>query len=94
MNQQRLLGVLRSMLAGLAGFVVYGSWAYFINRNYGQDMALRAGLTQGSYSLVLTMSTTLLMEQLLILFKNTAAKVSITILVTSLITFVTAYAIQ
>jgi len=93
---RRLLdsGLLRSIAAGLAGFIVYGSWAYYINSTHGFEIGMRAGLVQGSYSLVLTLSTTLLMEYLLTSFQSIKGQTVFTILVTSVITFVTAYAIH
>ena len=61
---KRLLdsGLLRSIAAGLAGFIVYGSWAYYINLPHGFEIGMRAGLVQGSYSLALTLSTGLSAE--------------------------------
>lgn len=53
--------LLRSAGSGLAGFVVYGGWAWFWNMEHGA-MGQRAGLLQGSYSFVLTFFSTLLME--------------------------------
>ena len=87
-------GLLRSITAGLAGFVVYGSWAYYINLTHGFEIGMRAGLVQGSYSLVLTLSTTLLMEYLLTSFQSVKGQAVLTILITSVITFVTAFAIH
>ncbi|MEE4300482.1 MAG: hypothetical protein V2J24_13665 [Pseudomonadales bacterium] len=53
--------LLRSAASGLAGFVVYGGWAWFWNMEHGA-MGQRAGLLQGSYSFVLTFFSTLMME--------------------------------
>jgi hypothetical protein len=57
-------GALRSLGAGLAGFVVYGGWAYWANLGHGQAMGMRAGLLQGGYSFALTFFSTLMMEWL------------------------------
>lgn len=54
--------LLRSAGSALAGFLVYGAWAWFANMDHGDAMARRAGLLQGSYSFVLTFCSTLLME--------------------------------
>ena len=54
----------RSLLSGLAGFVVYGGWAYFVNVDHGQDLAMMIGLVQGSYSFALTFIMTLVTEWL------------------------------
>ncbi|MFT6039095.1 MAG: hypothetical protein ACI9TP_001889, partial [Candidatus Azotimanducaceae bacterium] len=43
--------ILRSALTGVVGFIAYGGWAYYVNLGHGDDVALRAGLVQGSYSL-------------------------------------------
>ena len=80
-------GLLRSMAAGLAAFIVYGSWAYYINLSYGFEIGIRAGLVQGSYSLALTLSTTLLMEYLLTSFRSVKGQTVLTILITLVITF-------
>ena len=53
---------MRSIFSGLAGFVAYGGWAYFANLEHGSAIAMRAGLVQGSYSLVLTFFMTLFTE--------------------------------
>jgi hypothetical protein len=84
-------GIARSIIAGLAGFVAYGGWAYHVNAEYGLATGIRSGLVQGGYSFVLTLSTTLLMEQLLVSLSNIKGQIVITILTTCLITFSTAY---
>ena len=82
----------RSLAAGIAGFIVYGGWAYYINEPY--DMGVAAGMTQGTYSFVLTLSTTLLMEFLMDLFSTQKAQTALTVAATSLVTFATAYLIH
>ena len=52
----------RSLLSGVAGFAAYGGWAYFANMEHGVAVAMRAGLVQGTYSLVLTFFMTLFTE--------------------------------
>ncbi len=54
----------RSLLAACAGLVGYGGWALFVNYPAGTEMALRAAAVQGFYSFVLTLSMTLVIEQL------------------------------
>ena len=54
--------LLRSGLAGLAGFAVYGAWAYYANSDHGTMVAMRSGLVQGGYSLLLTFVMTLVTE--------------------------------
>lgn len=54
----------RSFLAGFAGLIVYGGWAVYANASHGDTVALRAGVVQGSYSLLLTFVMTLATEGL------------------------------
>ncbi len=82
--------LLRSTAAGLAGFVVYGGWAFFANMGHGEDIAMRSGLVQGSYSLVLTFIMTLVTEFLYLRLLN----VSVSALVVSVILFSSAYSIH
>ncbi len=82
--------LLRSTLAGLAGFVVYGGWAYYANSAHGEMIAMRSGLVQGSYSLALTFLMTLVTEYL---FARLRALWSTTVTV-SVILFVSAYTIH
>ena len=93
-SQLRGSGITRSIFAGLAGFVAYGGWAYYVNAEYGFTTGIRSGLVQGGYSFALTLSTTLLMEQLLVSLSNVKGQLVITILTTCLITFSTAYLIH
>ena len=91
---ERTAATLRSLGAALAGFLAYGGWAFFVNQSHGQDMGLRAGLTQGSYSFLLTLTTTYLMEYLLMLFADLPGRRFVPIAVTVAITFATAYGIN
>ncbi len=78
----------------MAGFLVYGGWAYFVNQSHGQQAGINAGLTQGSYSFVLTLSTTFLMEHLMLMLAEVRGRKLITIGVTSAITLGIAYLIH
>jgi len=55
---------LRTYGPAVAGFLVYGLWACFANSDHGTPVAVRSGLVQGSYSFVLTLTTTVLMQRL------------------------------
>ncbi|MFK7732814.1 MAG: hypothetical protein AB8B48_14435 [Pseudomonadales bacterium] len=55
---------LRALGSAVAGFIGYGAWAWLANMNHGGEMALRAALTQGTYSFVITLILTGLMEWL------------------------------
>lgn len=54
----------RSLLGAFSAFFVYGAWAFFINHHHGYDVGMKAALTQGSYSFVVTLVLSLLMEAL------------------------------
>ncbi|WP_437757462.1 hypothetical protein [Sorangium sp. So ce1389] len=54
----------RAGLSATAAAVAYGSWAVFCNRAHGAAAALKAGLTQGTVSLVLTLVMMLILEWL------------------------------
>lgn len=82
--------LLRSTAAGLAGFVVYGGWAYFANMAHGEDIAMRSGLVQGGYSLVLTFVMTLVTEFLFLKLLNVLASA----VIVSVILFSSAYTIH
>lgn len=57
-------GLARSLVSGAIGFVGYGGWAFSANLAYGLEAAVKAALTQGSYSFALTLVITVLMEYL------------------------------
>ena len=52
----------RAILSAFAGFVFYGAWAYWVNRDHGTFIAIKAACTQGSYSFILTFLMTMLIE--------------------------------
>lgn len=54
----------RSLASAALAFVVYGPWAFVANLGHGVPRGLRAGLTQGTVSFVLTLCLTQLMELL------------------------------
>ncbi len=54
----------RSLIPSMAGFLFYGSWAFFVNIMYGKFVALKAALVQGSYSFLITLVMTLMLEGL------------------------------
>ena len=85
---------LRGLLAATAGLLVYGSWAFFINYEHGTLAALKAGLTQGSYSFVLTLSMAFLMEWLFQLSEQPRVQFSLTFFVTCLLLYSTSWGIN
>ena len=97
--KQKLLSLLRSPRvratgAGLAGFVAYGGWGWWVNLGYGQFVAVKAGLVQGSYSFLLTFFSTLLMEWLYARLKGQPFPVVTTTVLTSVLLFIVAFCIQ
>jgi len=69
MNVSRILEIFqsfsalqRSLISAISGFFFYGSWAVYVNWSYGMLAWLKAGVVQGSYSFVLTLCMTLLLE--------------------------------
>ncbi len=80
----------RSTVAGVAGFAVYGGWAAYANLDHGSIIAMRSGLVQGSYSLVLTFLMSFATEEL---YKQLSV-LWMTVAVVCLILFSTAYGIH
>ncbi len=58
----RLTALQRSLLSAFAGFFFYGGWAYLVNSMHGHWPALKAACVQGTYSFILTLCMTLLLE--------------------------------
>ena len=90
-------GRIRSVTAGILALIVYGGWAYYVNSPYGVSAGIRAASVQGGYSLVLTLSTTLLMEGLyhsLQSIRPGGGNLVLTVLLTSAVTFTTAWVIN
>jgi hypothetical protein len=84
----------RSLMSGVAGFIVYGGWGFWVNMSHGTEMGAMAGLIQGSYSFVLTLSMTIFMEYLMRMLAGVRARQVITVVLVSVGTFVVAYSIQ
>ena len=53
---------LRLWLPPIAGFLFYGTWAFFINFSHGWDSAITAAVTQGGYSFTITLVLALVIE--------------------------------
>jgi len=60
----RLSASQRSLVSAAVGFLFYGSWAFWVNHQHGIGMGIRAGCVQGSYSFLLTLIMTGLIETL------------------------------
>ena len=59
---QSLSPLQRSVISAVAGFFFYGSWALLVNWKHGMMAALKAASVQGSYSFILTLVMTILLE--------------------------------
>lgn len=59
---ERLSLAQRSLIPSIAGFLFYGSWAFLVNIMHGPLAAAKAALVQGSYSFVITLGMTLMLE--------------------------------
>ncbi|TXR53931.1 hypothetical protein [Reinekea thalattae] len=66
--------VIKSLVAAIAAFIVYGGWAAYANYEFGTQYALRALFGQGGFAFSATLLLTLLAEYLYIAFgKNKQA---------------------
>ena len=52
----------RSTFSVVLAFVAYGIWAFYINNQYGNTVAAKAGMVQGSYAFLLTLGLTMMLE--------------------------------
>lgn len=86
--------LLRSVIAGFAGLVGYGSWAAYANFDHGMAIAVRSGLVQGTYSFVLTFLMTWVTEGLFAKLASMPMGAVVTTVVVSFILFVSAYGIH
>lgn len=86
--------LLRSTIAGIAGFVGYGGWAMYANAGHGSDIAMRSGIVQGTYSLILTFLMTLVTEWLYVRLGGLSGGRSLTVSLIAIILFCSAYSIH
>ena len=80
-----------AILSAVAGFIFYGLWAYWVNRDHGLLLAVKAACTQGTYSFILTFVMTVLIEAIyrhfLKLFDNYLLIIWLTIVLTCALIF-------
>lgn len=86
--------LLKSLASATAGALIYGSWAYYVNSDAGAEMAARTAAVQGSFSFVLTLSMTLMLEYLYRLLGPGQGAAVITTALVSAFMFATAYTLQ
>lgn len=85
---------LRGFLAAAGGFLIYGSWAFFINYEHGLPAAIKAGFTQGGYSFTLTLTMAFYMEWLFGLSGNPKWQFSLTFVTTCLLIYCTSWGVN
>ena len=68
--------VVRVCVSAFAALLVYGCWAYWVNRAFGEEAGIRAGVVQGSYSFFITFALTSLIEWLFRLTREWRFQVS------------------
>ena len=62
--------LVRLLVPPFIGLLFYGAWAFWVNYDYGQALALKAAVTQGSYSFVITLVLALIVEWLFLGLKK------------------------
>jgi len=60
----------RILVPPLMGLLFYGTWAFWVNSEFGHAAAFRAAATQGAYSFTITLLLALVVEWLFVLFKS------------------------
>jgi len=58
----------RSFIPSITGFLFYGFWAFLVNIMHGPQAAIKAACVQGSYSFMITLGMTLMLEGMLRFF--------------------------
>ena len=84
----------RILLSAFVAFVGYGAWAFYANHAYIFSVSIKAALTQGSYSFVLTLSMTSVMEFLHQALGKVRSRLPLTILITCLFLYITSWGIN
>ena len=60
----------QNIIAGTLAFIIYGSWAAWVNSEYGIEVSLRAGLGQGIYAFFSTWFVTATARKMLVRYGN------------------------
>lgn len=84
----------RSFGSAIAAFIGYGGWAFYANYAHGTLTGLKATLTQGGYSFLLTLSLSWIMESLYQSVDSPQARFPVTFLSTCLLLYTTAWGIN
>ncbi len=84
----------KSLLSAIAGALAYGTWAYWVNMADGPTMAVRTGVVQGSFSFVITLTMSFMLEGLFRAFGRHFAAAAGALAIVSAFLFCAAYAAQ
>lgn len=84
----------RVWLAALAAFIGYGAWAFYANHSYPFAISLKAAMTQGSYSFMLTLTLSWGMEWLHQTLGANMGRLPLTVILTCLFLYATSWGIN
>lgn len=76
----------RSLIPSIIGFLFYGLWAFAVNIMHGSFIALKAACVQGSYSFVVTLFMTIMLEVMYKLCIKLTGKRAISAIFTVIVT--------
>lgn len=68
---QRLLNAFSPWQIALLAAIAYGCWAGWVNSEYGNNIALKTGIIQGSYAFISTAIVTMIAQTILRYFDAT-----------------------
>lgn len=54
----------RGLFSGIVFTLLWSSWAYYINSSYGNDVAIRAAITQAGFTIINAFIYTVFMESM------------------------------
>ncbi len=85
---------IRSLLSCIAALLCYGGWAFYANQDYGFNVASKAALTQGSYSFILTLLLSGVMEYFYRIWRRQKWRYPITVGATCLTLYATSWGVN
>ncbi len=94
LNALKTSPLARSLISATAGFIGYGAWAYWVNQMVSHSVGIKAALVQGSFSFVITLVLSALMEFLHQRFASLRYGNYVTIMVACLILYISSYSIN
>ena len=84
----------RIMVPPVAGFLFYGTWAFWVNSAHGVKAAAIAGSAHGSYSFVITLVSALMIEWLFRVLQAFSLRALWTTLIALLLLYVSSYGVN